>query len=132
MGDVTVSIPATGLRDQDTWSAARRLGLKEYSSYAAGDAANNLAFSMAGSFLLLYYTNVVGLEASALGTMFLLIRFWDAVADLGVGRAVDGKKPGRLGKFRPFILWFSLPLLLSSMALFSAHTFFPGMSETQA
>jgi glucuronide carrier protein len=112
-------------------SAPKRLGFKQYSGYAAGDAANNLAFSMAGSFLLLYYTNVVGLEAAPLGTMFLLIRFWDALADLGVGRAVDGKKPGRLGKFRPFILYFSLPLLLSSMAIFSANTFFPGMSATQ-
>lgn len=109
----------------------KRLGLKQYSGYAAGDAANNLAFSMAGSFLLLYYTNVVGLEAAPLGTMFLLIRFWDALADLGVGRAVDGKKPGRLGKFRPFILYFSLPLLISSMMIFSANTFFPGMSATQ-
>jgi glucuronide carrier protein len=64
--------------------------------------------------------------------MFLLIRFWDAFADLFAGRAVDGKKPGRFGKFRPFIIWFSLPLLLSSMAIFSAKTFFPEISETQA
>jgi glucuronide carrier protein len=113
-------------------TAPKKLGIKEYSGYAAGDAANNLAFSMAGSFLLLYYTNVVGLEAAPLGTMFLLIRFWDALADLGVGRAVDAKKPGRLGKFRPFILYFSLPLLLSSMAIFSANTFFPDMSKGQA
>lgn len=110
----------------------KKLGLRQYSGYAAGDAANNLAFSMASSFLLLYYTNVVGLGAAAIGTMFLLIRFWDALTDLFAGRAVDAKKPGRLGKFRPFIVWFALPLLLSSMAIFSAHTFFPGMSETQA
>ena len=116
----------------DTARGLKKLGLRQYSGYAAGDAANNLAFSMAGSFLLLYYTNVVGLEAAPLGTMFLLIRFWDALADLGVGRAVDGKQPGRLGKFRPFILYFSLPLLLSSMAIFSAKTFFPDMSKGQA
>jgi glucuronide carrier protein len=116
----------------DVARGPKKLGIKQYSGYAAGDAANNLAFSMAGSFMLLYYTNVVGLEAAPLGTMFLLIRFWDALADLAVGRAVDGKKPGRLGKFRPFILYFSLPLLLSSMAIYSANTFFPGMSTTQA
>jgi glucuronide carrier protein len=113
-------------------TAPKKLTLRNYSGYAAGDAANNLAFAMASSFLLLYYTNVVGLEAAAIGTMFLLIRFWDALADLVAGRLVDAKKPGRLGKFRPFILWFSLPLLLSSMAIFSANTFFPGMSAGQA
>jgi glucuronide carrier protein len=87
---------------------------------------------MASSFLLLYYTNVVGLEAAAIGTMFLLVRFWDALADLVVGRMVDAKKPGRLGKFRPFIVWFALPLMLSNLAIFAANTFFPGMSDTQA
>jgi glucuronide carrier protein len=112
-------------------TAPKQLTWRNYSGYAAGDAANNLAFSMASMFLLLYYTNVVGLEAAAVGSMFLLIRFWDAFADLIVGRAVDAKKPGRLGKFRPFILWFSLPLLLSSMAIFSAEIFFPDMSRTQ-
>jgi glucuronide carrier protein len=110
----------------------KKLTWRNYSGYAAGDAANNLAFAMSSSFLLLYYTNVVGLEAAAIGTMFLLIRFWDALADLVAGRLVDAKTPGRLGKFRPFILWFSLPLLLASMAIFSANIFFPGMSAGQA
>ena len=109
----------------------KKLTWRNYSGYAAGDAANNLAFAMSSSFLLLYYTNVVGLQAAAIGTMFLLVRFWDALADLVAGRLVDAKKPGRLGKFRPFILWFSLPLLLSSMAIFSANTFFPAMSAAQ-
>ena len=109
----------------------KKLTWRNYSGYAAGDAANNLAFAMSSSFLLLYYTNVVGLQAAAIGTMFLLVRFWDALADLVAGRLVDAKKPSRLGKFRPFILWFSLPLLLSSMAIFSANTFFPAMSAAQ-
>ena len=112
-------------------TAPKRLTWRNYSGYAAGDAANNLAFSMSSMFMLLYYTNVVGVEAAAIGTMFLLIRFWDAIADLVAGRLVDAKKPGRLGKFRPFILWFSLPLLLSSMAIFSAKIFFPDMDVTQ-
>ena len=113
-------------------ASTRKLGWRQYSGYATGDAANNLAFAMASSFLLLYYTNVVGLGGAAIGTMFLVIRFWDAFADLFAGRLVDGKKPGRFGKFRPFIIWFSLPLLLSSMAIFSAKTFFPNISESQA
>jgi glucuronide carrier protein len=122
-----VSNPATAPA-----AAPRKLTWHNYSGYATGDGANNLAFTMASSFLLLYYTNVVGLQAAAIGTMLLLVRFWDAFADLSIGRAVDRKKPGRLGKFRPFILWFSLPLLLANLALFGADTFFPHMSATQA
>lgn len=82
--------------------------------------------------MLLYYTNVVGLAAGSIATMFLLIRFWDAVADLVAGRLVDAKKPGRWGKFRPFVIWFALPLLLSNFVMFSANIIFPGMSQTQA
>ena len=63
-------------------STPKKLGWRQYSGYATGDAANNLAFAMASSFLLLNYTNVVGLGGAAIGTMFLLIRFWDAFADL--------------------------------------------------
>ena len=106
----------------------RALTLRNYLAYAAGDAANNLSFTMAGMFLILYYTNVVGVEGAVIGTMFLVVRFVDALTDLVVGRAVDAKKAGRLGKFKPFILWFSLPLLLSSMAIYSARTFFPDIS----
>ena len=110
----------------------KKLGWRQYSGYATGDAANNLVFSMAGSFLLLYYTNVVGLAAASIGTMFLLVRLWDAFADLFAGRLVDAKKPGRLGKFRPFIVWFALPLLLSNLVLFGADKFFPGISSGEA
>jgi glucuronide carrier protein len=69
-------------------------------------------------FLLLYYTDVVGLSAAAVGTLFLVVRFWDAFADVFAGRLVD-KTSTRWGKFRPFILFASLPLLLLSVAVFS-------------
>lgn len=98
------------------------LRLRNYVGYATGDAANNLAFSMSSMFLLVYYTDVVGLSAAAAGTLFLLVRFWDAFADVFAGRLVD-KTSTRWGKFRPFILFGSLPLLLLSVAVFSVpHT----------
>src|SRR5699024_8864636 len=81
---------------------------------------------------LLYYTNVVGVEGAVVGTMFLVVRFIDGFTDLIGGRIIDAKKPGRMGKFRPFILIFSLPLLLSSMAIYSARVLFPDTSGTAA
>ena len=98
--------------------ATTKLGLAQYAGYASGDAANNLAFSMTSLFLLLYYTDVVGISAAAVGTMFLVVRFWDAFADLFAGRLVD-RAQTRWGKFRPFILFGSVPLLLLSVATFS-------------
>src|SRR3954470_527898 len=97
---------------------ARPLGLAQYLGYASGDAANNLAFSMTSMLLLLYYTDIAGISAAAIRTMFLVVRFWDAFADLFAGRLVD-KAQTRWGKFRPFILFGALPLLLMSVAVFS-------------
>jgi glucuronide carrier protein len=101
--------------DSQAWP---KLNTVQYLGYAAGDAANNLTFSMASLFLLLYYTDVVGLTAAAVGTLFLLVRIWDAIADVVAGRIVD-RTQTRWGKFRPFILFGSLPLLLITVALFS-------------
>lgn len=107
---------------------AQPLKLKNYLAYAAGDAANNVSFTMAGMFLILYYTNVVGISGGVIGTMFLVLRFIDAITDVLMGRLIDMKKPGKLGKFRPIILWFSAPLLISSFLIYAAKWLFPDAS----
>ena len=104
------------------------LRLPQVLGYASGDAANNLAFSMTSMFLLVYYTDVVGISAATVGTLFLLVRFWDAFADVFAGRVVD-RTQTRWGKFRPFLLFGSLPLLLLSVAVFSVPG---GLSDTGA
>lgn len=96
----------------------KKLTMKNYAGYAAGDLANNLAFSMQGMFLMLYYTVVVGLNPAAIGSMFFIVRFYDAFADLFAGRMVDITR-SRWGKFRPWLLFASLPLLFSSVLLFT-------------
>ena len=96
--------------------------------YGAGDAANNLAFSLSTTFLLLYYTDVVGLPAAAIGTMFLIVRLWDAFADLLAGRAVD-RTMTRWGKFRPFILFGAVPLLAMSFLTFAVPAGWSGGAQ---
>jgi glucuronide carrier protein len=103
----------------------RSLRLRQFLGYGAGDAANNMAFSMSSMFLLLYYTDVVGISAAAVGTLFLVVRAWDAFADLFAGRVVDSTST-RWGKFRPFLLFGSLPLLLLNVAIFSV----PDLGDT--
>ena len=98
--------------------APERLRASNYLGYAAGDVANNLAFSMSSMFLLLYYTDVVGISAATVGTLFLVVRVWDGVADLVAGRAVD-RTSSRWGKFRPYLIFGALPLLLLNVAIFT-------------
>ena len=102
-----------------------RLGLLQYVGYGVGDTANNLTFAMVSSFLLIYYTDVAGISATAAGTLFLLVRVWGGFTDLFAGRIVD-KTSTRWGRFRPYLLFGSLPLLLLLVAVFTVPS---GWSE---
>jgi len=113
----TAAVPAPTAGVPST-SGPAPLRLRSYLGYGAGDAANNLAFSMTSMFLLVYYTDVVGISAAAAGTLFLVVRVWDAFADMYAGRVID-RTMTRWGKFRPFFLFGSLPLLLLSVATFT-------------
>lgn len=85
--------------------------------YGFGDAGCNVAFQMTGLFLLVFYTNVVGIKPEHSSLIFLFIKIWDAFADIIAGRIVD-KTMTRWGKFRPFIMWYSIPLLVSNLLCF--------------
>jgi glucuronide carrier protein len=109
----------TAVPTSTTSSTPQKLGALSIVGYGAGDAANNLAFTTATMFLLVYYTDVAGISAAAAGTLLLVVRVFDAFADVFAGRIVDRSYSKRFGKFRPFILFGSLPLLLLSVATFS-------------
>ncbi|MGW5237359.1 glycoside-pentoside-hexuronide (GPH):cation symporter [Monashia sp. NPDC004114] len=94
-----------------------RLPKRSVAGYGFGDFANNLAFSLSTAFLLYYYTDVAGLSAAAVATMFFVVRLWDAVADIFAGRLVD-RTMTRFGKFRPFLLFGAVPLLFLSFLTF--------------
>jgi glucuronide carrier protein len=55
--------------------------------------------------------------------MFLVVRLWDAFADLLAGRLVD-RTMTRWGKFRPFIMFGAIPLLFTSYLVFHVPTSF--------
>ena len=95
-----------------------RIGTAQYLGYAAGEVANNLTFSMVSAFLLIYYTDVAGITASTAGTVFLVVRIWGGITDLVAGRRVD-ETSTRWGRFRPYLLFGSIPLLIFLVALFS-------------
>ncbi len=95
-----------------------RFGPREYLGYAAGEVGNNLTFQMVAAFILLYYTDVAGIAAATAGTLLLVARLWGGVTDLLAGHAVD-RTSTRWGKFRPYLLFGSAPLLLLLVAVFS-------------
>ena len=102
----------------DIADAAPRLRPSQYLGYAAGEVANNLTFQMVAVFLLIYYTDVAGISAATAGTLLLVVRIWGGITDLLAGRRVD-ETATRWGRFRPYLLFGSVPLLVMLVATFS-------------
>lgn len=96
----------------------KRLSMKQFFGYGGGDTANNLCFSLAVSFLPLYYTDVALISPAVVGLIFLIMRFVDAFTDIAMGSLID-RTNSRWGKFRPWILFGSVPLVVLSVLAFS-------------
>lgn len=82
-----------------------------YSGYFIGQ---NLIYFLVYQFLMLFYTDVVGITAGAVGTLFLIARIFDAVNDPIMGILVD-KTNLKSGKFIP---WIKLVVFLMPLATF--------------
>lgn len=63
--------------------------LTEKIGYGFGDMASSMFWKLFGAYLMIFYTDVFGLPAAAVGTMFLITRIWDSVFDPIVGVAAD-------------------------------------------
>lgn len=93
-------------------------GLTDKIGYMLGDLANDFFFIFASSFLMVFYTNVLGITPGIVGTLFLTARVIDAFTDIGMGRIVDTMPISKSGKFRPWIKYMALPVCIAGILLF--------------
>jgi len=100
------------------------ISVREKIAYGLGDTASNIIFQTVMMFLLLFYTDVMGLSPAAVGTMFLLVRIIDAVTDPLMGNIADHTKT-KWGQFRPYLLWLALPFAIISVLAFTT----PNLSD---
>ena len=109
-------------QDQDTAPAGNqratadgaRLPLREKISYGIGDFGFNLYWANISAFLLIFYTDVMGLAAGAVGTMMLVTKLVDAAADPFMGAIADRTRT-RWGRFRPYLLYAAVPLAITGV-----------------
>jgi glycoside/pentoside/hexuronide:cation symporter, GPH family len=104
------------------------ISFKDKVGYALGDTAGVLTFGIIGAFLQMFYTDVLYIDLNKIIVLMLVARIWDAVNDPLWGAFIDARKPKKLGKFRPYILWLSIPLAIAAVLTF---TKIPGLSENQ-
>lgn len=92
--------------------------LKASLGYAVGDLGINLYFISTLTYLLYFYTDVLGISAAAAAGVFLVARMVDAVTDPLMG-AIAERTRTRWGRLRPYLLWGALPLGAITVATFS-------------
>ncbi|MGB6229038.1 MAG: glycoside-pentoside-hexuronide (GPH):cation symporter [Litorimonas sp.] len=93
--------------------------------FGIADFGFNLYYTGLSLFLLYYYTDVLGIRPAVAGLIFAVPLFWDAVTDPVMG-AIAGRVRSKLGRYRPFILFGTIPLALSFVMMFAAPVLFPG------
>lgn len=99
-----------------------KLSFREKFGYGLGDTASHFAWDMAGMFLFFYLTDVYGISAAMAGTIMLLARVWDAISDPLIG-IISDRTQTRWGKFRPYMIWFAVPMGISLVLLFTTPDF---------
>ena len=85
--------------------------------YGIGDYAICLYWSGIGLYLLYFYTDVVGISPILAGWIYALGIGWDAITDPFMGYLAERTKT-KMGSYRPFIYYGSIPLALSFVLLF--------------
>ena len=94
-----------------TLSAGEKIG------YGVGDVASNVIWNMVMFFLPIFYTDTFGIPAAVVGTMFIVVRLFDAINDPVMGVIAD-RTETRWGKYRPYILWSAIPYGIGGILMF--------------
>ncbi|QCK14928.1 MFS transporter [Mangrovivirga cuniculi] len=95
-----------------------KLPVSEKVAYGLGDFASSMFWKLFSMYMLFFYTDVFGISAAAVGTMFLVTRIWDAANDPIMG-VISDRTTTRWGKFRPYLLWVAVPFGLIGVLTFT-------------
>lgn len=98
--------------------SVRPFGIRDKLGYMFGDFGNDFTFLLSSSFLMKFYTDVMGVEAGIVGIIMMIARFVDAFTDVTMGRICDRSKYTKNGKFKPWILRMCGPVAIASFLMY--------------
>ena len=96
------------LKHEPAYYETTKFKWRQRIGFGISDYACNLAYLLANTYLLFYYTNCAGLAAGAVGFMFVVTKFIDAFTDYMVGAMID-RTDTKMGRYRHRslqLVWF--------------------------
>lgn len=98
----------------------RPFGMRDKVGYLFGDFGNDFTFVLSSSFLMKFYTDVMGVDGFVVGIVMMVARFVDAFTDITMGRICDKSKTLPSGKFKPWLLRMSGPVAVASFLIYQS------------
>lgn len=88
-----------------------KLPARQKYAFGIGAIGKDAICNLVGAFLMLYFTDTLGLNPAFVGVLFAVARIWDAVNDPMMGMICDNTRT-RFGKFR---IWLTIGTLVNSV-----------------
>ena len=104
----------------DNKNAVRPFGFRDKLGYLLGDFGNDFTFILSSSFLMKFYTDVMGVPGGIVGAILMIARIVDAFTDVTMGRISDRSKMTPVGKFKPRIRRMCAPVAISSFLIYQS------------
>lgn len=98
----------------------RPFGIRDKVGYLFGDFGNDFTFILSSSFLMKFYTDVMGVPGGVVGVIMMIARFVDAFTDVTMGRICDRSKTTPVGKFKPWIRRMCGPVAIASFLIYQS------------
>ena len=95
-------------------------GIRDKIGYLFGDFGNDFTFLISSSFLLKFYTDVMGIDGYIVGIVMMVARFVDAFTDIYMGRICDRSRTTAVGKFKPWIRRMCAPVAIASFLIYQS------------
>lgn len=96
----------------------RPFGWKDKWAYAMGDFGCNMSFALNAT-ITTFYTLYIGLPSWVMGIIIILLKVWDGINDPIMGALMDNVKlKNSKSKFKPWIFWGSIALIVSGAMVF--------------
>lgn len=89
--------------------------------YGTGDIAGNVVYALLSSFVMIYLTNTIGLNAGIIGTLIAVSKLLDGITDVFFGSMID-KTKSKMGKARPWMFWGFFGCAITLFGIFAIPT----------